>query len=123
MSPGAAGGRCYLTTWVTSILCLHALMTCVVTRAAGTFSAEERAHWAFQPVHRPEPSAVAGSGNPIDAFIETKLESHGLQLPTRADRNPLLRRATLDLTGLPPSPREIERFVNDTSTDAFDRLV
>jgi hypothetical protein len=103
-------------------------MACRATFAATIhdgFTAEERGHWAFQPVQQPAVPSVrpsAGS-NPIDAFIEAKLEARGLSLAPMADKITLLRRAALDLTGVPPSPVEVERFLSEASADAYDQLV
>jgi len=85
-----------------------------------------RTHWAFQPVTQPAVPSVENSEwvkNPIDAFILAQLESHGLQPSPRADRRTLIRRATYDLTGLPPSPAEVETFVNDPDPDAYAKLI
>ena len=72
-------------------------------------------HWAYQPVKRPPVPEVTASSdapirNPIDAFIQQRLAVAGLQPSPEADRRTLLRRVTLDLTGLPPTPAELERF-------------
>ena len=97
------------------------------TLAAGdVFTAEDRAHWAFQPVVRPalpavkEPDAVR---TPIDAFLLARLETKGLGFGPEADRVSLIRRLSFDLTGLPPSPEAVDRFVNDPAGDAYERLV
>jgi hypothetical protein len=87
---------------------------------------EERDHWAFRPPRRTEPPAVEESRwvrNPIDAFILAVLESNGLAHSLEADRATLLRRLSFDLTGLPPSPDEIENFRNDRSADAYEKVV
>ncbi len=74
-------------------------------------------HWAYQPVRRPAvPSATA---NPIDAFLLARLAKENLQPSGEADRRTLLRRASLDLTGLPPKPADVEAFVHDKSPDAY----
>jgi hypothetical protein len=83
-------------------------------------------HWAFLRPQRPQPPKVAAESwvaNPIDAFILAKLEGEGLQPNERADKATLLRRLTLDLTGLPPSLEEIEAFLADDSPKAYDRVV
>ena len=61
--------------------------------------------------------------NPIDAFILAKLEAKGLRPAPAADRRTLARRAYFDLHGLPPTPEEVDQFVNDTSTDAYEKLI
>ncbi|WP_435010705.1 DUF1553 domain-containing protein [Tundrisphaera lichenicola] len=85
-----------------------------------------RSHWAFQPVGRFEPLQVGradGSGNPIDAFLMDRLDKAGLAPSPPADRRTLIRRVSYDLTGLPPTPEEVEAFVNDPAPDAYLRLV
>ena len=72
---------------------------------------EEREFWAFQPVARP---AVPGEGNPIDAFVSAKLKEHGLDFAPEADARTLIRRIALDLTGLPPTPGEVEAFAAES---------
>jgi hypothetical protein len=89
-------------------------------------TAEERAHWVFQkPRHvvPPRVRIVGPVNNPIDAFILARLKKAGLQIAGPADRATLLRRITFDLTGLPPSPIELDDFVQDTRLDAYERVV
>jgi Protein of unknown function (DUF1549)/Protein of unknown function (DUF1553)/Planctomycete cytochrome C len=86
----------------------------------------DRQFWAFRPPVRPpvpEVQAKQRVRNPIDAFIVAALEKKGLTLSPEADRHTLLRRASYALTGLPPTPAEIEAFVNDPSADAFEKQV
>jgi cytochrome c553 len=85
----------------------------------------KREHWAFQPVARPAVPAVKDAGWPrddVDRFVLAKLEAAGLRPVGDADRLALLRRLTFDLTGLPPTPEEADRFLADTSPDAVARL-
>jgi mono/diheme cytochrome c family protein len=84
-------------------------------------AASETVHWAFQPVKRPT-LKVNGSAA-IDALIREKLQSAGLQPNPTADRRTLIRRLKFDLLGLPPTPEEVDAFVQDRSTDAYSRLV
>jgi hypothetical protein len=79
-------------------------------------------HWAFQPVKRP---AVPNPklANPIDAFIQAKLSDNGLSLSPRADKRTLIRRATFDLHGLPPTPEEVAAFLKDESPAAYETLI
>src|SRR5262245_29642128 len=79
-------------------------------------TAEERSYWAFQRPKRVPPPA--GAANPIDAFLLAAMKSKGLIPAARADRRTLIRRAYLDLTGLPPSPEEVEAFVKDPAPAA-----
>ena len=85
-----------------------------------------RGHWAYQPIADPEPPAVKQAGwgrNGIDAFILARLESEGLAPSLEADRRTLLRRVTLDLTGLPPTVEEVDAFLADGSAGAYETLV
>ncbi len=88
-------------------------------------SEEDRAYWAFQPVHRPAvPIGEQPMGHtPVDAFVGQRLQAAGLDFAPEADRTALIRRVTLDLTGLLPTPREVEEFVNDPAVGAYERLV
>ncbi len=82
--------------------------------------------WAFQPVKRVNPPAVGNAAwarNPIDQFILARLEKEHLQPSPEASKEALLRRVSLDLTGLVPSPQEIREFVADTRADAYERAV
>jgi hypothetical protein len=88
-------------------------------------SAAQR-HWAFQPIRRCAPPTVKNTAWPqtsIDRFILTKLEARGLSPSRPAEKRTLLRRATFDLTGLPPTPEEVACFESDTSAGAFERLI
>jgi hypothetical protein len=84
-----------------------------------------KTHWAFQPLRNPQVPAVPGndSPNPIDAFIRQKLAAAGLQPSPAADRRALIRRATYGLTGLPPTPEEVELFERDADPRAYEVLV
>lgn len=82
--------------------------------------------WSLRPITRPELPAVAQSGwitTPIDAFILQQLEANSLSPSPAADRLILIRRATFDLHGLPPSPEEIDAFLSDESPDAYAHLL
>lgn len=83
-------------------------------------------HWAFQPIKRVSSPQVKNSAwvrNPIDAFVLRKLESEGIAPSPEADRTTLIRRLSLDLLGLPPSPAEVQAFVTDPADDAYETLV
>ncbi|HLU39948.1 MAG TPA: DUF1549 domain-containing protein, partial [Planctomycetota bacterium] len=80
-------------------------------------------HWAFQPPRKPLVPADADAGSPIDAFIRAELRARGLSPAPEADRATLIRRVSLDLVGLPPTPEEVEAFVHDARPDAYERLV
>jgi mono/diheme cytochrome c family protein/cytochrome c553 len=90
--------------------------------AAATVAGPDPAkHWAFQPVVRPD--VPKGSANPIDAFVLAKLTAAGLKPAPPADRRTLIRRATFDLTGLPPTPEEVDAFLKDESPNAFEKVI
>jgi hypothetical protein len=83
-------------------------------------------HWAFVPPERPEFPEVKRPRwprNPIDHFVLARLEEEGIEPARRANRRTLARRATLDLTGLPPTPQEVEAFLNDRTPAAYEKLV
>ncbi len=87
---------------------------------------EERSWWAFvKPTRQAVPQTNQGgwAKNPIDSFLLAKMESSGLQPRSEADKRTLIRRAYLDLIGLPPTPVEVEEFVNDKSDKAWENLV
>ncbi len=86
----------------------------------------KRRHWSFQPVGQPPVSSVKEESwvkTPVDAFILAKLEANQLKPAPAADKRTLIRRATYDLTGLPPTFAEVEAFVKDKSPDAFAKVV
>ncbi|MDA1013915.1 MAG: PSD1 and planctomycete cytochrome C domain-containing protein [Planctomycetota bacterium] len=100
--------------------------------AAGAVSPEgeraddPRAHWAFQPILRPKPSAVPSgdwSRNPIDAFVAHRQQAAGVVARPIAEPHVLLRRVSLDLIGIPPSRDQLRAFLADTSPDAFQKVV
>ncbi len=88
--------------------------------------AQWQPHWAFLPVRQPDPPPVRNRGwvrNGLDAFVLHRLEENGLAPSPEAAPETLIRRATLDLTGLPPSPRDLDRFLRDPSPGAYESLV
>ena len=86
-----------------------------------------RPHWAFEVPTRPSVPHDSGSDawakNPIDSFIFAKLKKEGLQPSPEADKPAVIRRVTLDLTGILPTPEEVQAFVNDSSPDAYEHVV
>ena len=87
---------------------------------------DRRDHWAFRGVVRPAPPAVRDERwprNDLDRFILARLEAEGLSPAPEADRGQWLRRVTLDLTGLPPAPEEIDAFLADEAPNAHERVV
>jgi len=88
--------------------------------------AEYQPHWSFIPPTRPTPPAVKNEAwvkTPIDRFVLARLEADGLTPAPEADRRTLARRLSLDLTGLPPSPKDVEEFVNDKSPEWYANYV
>lgn len=88
--------------------------------------AKWQGHWSFLPPVRPRPPAVKNSAWPrglIDAFVLARLEAEGLAPSSEADKTTLLRRVAFDLTGLPPTPAEVDAFAADESPEAFERVV
>jgi hypothetical protein len=86
----------------------------------------QRRHWAFQPISNPIPPVVRDGGwerTPVDRFVLAKLETAGLAPSPPADRQTLIRRATYDLIGLPPTPQQVDAFVNDPAPDAYAKLI
>ncbi len=77
-------------------------------------------HWAYEPLRRPDPP---GAGHPVDSFVEDRLRREGLMPATEADPRTLARRVSLDLTGIPPTPAEIDAYIKDKSPGAYERLV
>ncbi len=83
-------------------------------------------HWSFQPIVRASPPKVKDAAwvrNPIDSFVLANLEEHNVRPSPEADRATLLRRLSLDLLGLPPTPRQLVAFLSDRRPGAYDRLV
>ncbi|MDZ4861347.1 MAG: DUF1553 domain-containing protein [Candidatus Hydrogenedentes bacterium] len=88
--------------------------------------AEYERHWSYIAVARPEEPAIANASwakNPIDRFVMANLDAHGFAPAPEADRITLIRRASFDLTGLPPTPEEVDAFVTDPAPDAYEKLV
>jgi mono/diheme cytochrome c family protein len=83
-------------------------------------------HWSFQPIRRPALPGVKNERwvrNPVDRFVLARLEHEKIAPSPEADRRTLIRRLYLDLLGLPPTPAQVEAFVNDTRKDAYEQLV
>jgi hypothetical protein len=96
-------------------------------RLGGMSKAEAKRFWSLQPVKRPGVPIVSPArprpGNAMDAFLTARIDAAGLAPLPAADRRTLIRRATYDLTGLPPLPEEVERFLADDAPGAFARVV
>jgi hypothetical protein len=120
-----------LTRWVEQGLPWPATATAaeptpVAAKSTWRITDEQRKHWAYQPIRDVGPPKVSDSAWPktdVDRFVLAGLERKGLKPAPAADRRTLIRRATFDLTGLPPTPEEIEAFVNDSTPDAFAKVV
>ena len=80
-------------------------------------------HWAYQPLKRPAVPEGTGARNPVDAFLLARLAREGLQPSPEADRRTLIRRVTLDLSGVVPTPAEVDAFLADTSARAYENVV
>lgn len=95
-------------------------------RVGGMTTEESRSWWSFQPPIKVTPPIVEGdswSYNEIDRFVISELDRQSLRPSAKADKRTLIRRATLDVTGLPPTPDEVEAFLQDTSIGAFERVI
>lgn len=102
-----------------------ATLAAITLLAAVTLHGDEP-HWAYQPIARPSlPSdqTLASPTNPIDQFVTRQLKTDGVRAADEADRVTLVRRVSLDLIGLPPTPEEVRAFAADTHPAAFERLV
>ncbi len=104
----------------------EAKTTAITAQAPVEAGAQHATHWAFAPIVKPAlpPQKLPGNpANPVDAFIQQKQFEKGLTPAPDADARTLVRRATMDLLGIPPTPEDIERVAKDRSPDAFARLV
>jgi len=114
------------TAFPTAVSLFAAVLMAGSSVTTDPFTPAQKKHWAFQKVARPPVPAVRANDwvrNPIDAFVLSKLESRGLKPSPAADRVTLLRRVSFDLIGLPPTPEEVESFVNDTAPNAYEKVV
>ena len=93
-------------------------------RKPGDITEDDKKWWAFQPVKSP-PVPKSKAASPIDAFVQTKLAENGLKPSPAADPVSFIRRATFDLTGLPPTPEEVDAFVHEAyaSKEAYTKLI
>src|SRR5207253_3657491 len=109
-----------ITLWLVASF----LLACPAANAAGADLEDKRNHWAFLPPVRPQVPRVKDQKwvrNPVDHFVLARMQSG--QPSPEADRVTLIRRLSLDLLGLPPTPREVDEFVGDKNPDAYERLV
>ena len=109
------------------VLCASlAVAFAVYAAESGPFTPAQRNLWSLLPVKHQAVPAVKNQAwvkNPIDAFVLAKLEEKNLTPNSPADRLTLLRRATIDMTGLPPTPEETQQFLNDKSPNAYEKIV
>jgi mono/diheme cytochrome c family protein len=117
-----------LTTWIQQGAVWPETTASIRPPSAKGFeiSAKDRDFWSFRPIAMPAVPKVKDTQwpkSPIDAFILTALETSGLHPAAAADRRTLLRRTTFDLTGLPPTPEEMDAFLQDESAGAFAKVV
>ncbi len=93
---------------------------------AKSYGKTTRDHWAFKPIQKPPVPTTqhaAWCQTPVDHFISSKLEANGMKPQPLADKRTLIRRATFDLIGLPPTPEEVQAFLEDASPEAFAKVV
>ena len=116
-----------LARWIKDGAAWPAVGTTVsLGKANATYAKLKKDHWAWQPlkdVAPPEVRDASWARDDVDRYVLAKLEEKGLRPVGDADRTTLIRRVTFDLTGLPPSPEEIEAFVADDSAEAFEKVV
>jgi hypothetical protein len=114
-----------LTRWVEMGVPFPAGSSAVAIRSGGVTDADKD-FWSFKPIVRPAVPAVKDGSWPltdVDRFILAKLEARGIAPALPADKRTLIRRVTYDLTGLPPTPDEVDAFLRDEAPDAFARVV
>ncbi|HLJ56722.1 MAG TPA: PSD1 and planctomycete cytochrome C domain-containing protein, partial [Chthonomonadaceae bacterium] len=115
-----------LTEWVRHGAVWPADSVPAARSASGAADKLKRSHWAWQPVRKVAPPPVkraAWPQNAIDRFVLAKLEAKGLTPQPKADRRTLIRRAYFDLIGLPPTPEQVDAFLNDRSPDAWRKVI
>jgi hypothetical protein len=115
-----------LTTWIGLGLPESTVKTTDLELSESLVTDEDRTFWSFQKPRRPSVPEVSSADrvrNPIDAFVLQKLEEGGLTLSPEADKTTLLRRVHFDLIGLPPSPGQIDDFLNDRNPQAYEDVV
>jgi hypothetical protein len=117
-----------LTKWVKMGAPWPADVTSIAAKASGPPVVDDQARqfWAFQPLQKIEPPSVKQKSwvrNPIDAFVLAKLEAAGMKPAPPAEKTSLLRRVHFAVTGLPPTPAEVDAFLADESPDAYDKVV
>lgn len=104
-------------------MCHRLAVASILVLIGGAVAGDVPDDWAFKPVHRTAVPVKSSAPSPIDAFLLEQLESHSLKYTPSADRPALLRRVTFDLTGLPPTLKELADFLADNSPNAFEKVV
>ena len=102
------------------------ILPAVLAQSKASFTPAQKAFWAFQPVKPVTPPSVKDERwvkTPLDRFVLAKLEAAGLSPSAAANRRTLIRRVTFDLTGLPPTPEEIDAFLKDDQPGAYAKVV
>ena len=118
-----------LFQFILATIAVVALAADLPVAPLGTYKPAERRYWAFQPRHAAVPPAPASAADaawvktPIDAFILNGLKKAGLKPAPKANRATLIRRATYDLHGVPPTPEEVNAFVRDKSPKAWEKVI
>lgn len=116
----------HLTPQTLAVLWVMLGLTATRGFAAAPTLDKGRQHWSFRQLSQPQPTRGDVSSRPeneVDRFIRNALQSKGLSLSPAAGRRTLIRRATFDLTGLPPTPEEVEEFASDLTATAYERLI
>ncbi len=112
--------------YITAVLIVIAGASLAATGFEDRIKPEDQQHWCFQPIANPNLPQVRDATwcrNPIDQFILARLEQTGIVPSPEADRRTLIRRASLDLIGLPPTPEQVDAFLNDQRPDAWEHLI
>ena len=123
-----AYGAKFQIAWISGFVLVLTGYRAGFANDSAPFSEAQRNHWAFRPVVRPmvprlESIVKVDQQNPVDSFIVARLQASGHTLTPPADRRTLLRRVTFDIVGLPPTPEEIDAFLNDESPDAYEKAI
>src|SRR5687767_1018840 len=105
------------------VFIMLAFISMVAIGARAANGSETNIHWSLRPLNAPVVRQTSDASSAIDAYVTARLSTNGLTLSPEADRATLVRRLSFDLIGLPPSPREIDDFVQDKSLKAYERLV
>jgi hypothetical protein len=111
------------TRWMVALAGLGVLMAATLAERDAAFIGNRRNWWSFQKPIRPAVPSVEGARNEVDAFLLSALQDKGLHFSPELDRERLLRRLYLDLTGLPPTPEEASQFLSDRAPGAYERCV